>query len=239
MPENTMTRFYKEASVEAVGSDWAVTLDGRQIKTPDRKTFLVPTKTLAEHVAAEWDAQGDVVQIPTLHLTRLVNVALDRAGEQRAGMVDELVKYCETDLLCFLAETPADLRARQTEAWGPVRDWAGKALGILLLAVPGGVLAAPQPPASLEAARAYADGLDDLRLTGVNFGMGLYGSALLAIAVAEGRLGAPAAYEMSILDELFQAEQWGTDEENEERLANNRAQVSAIGALFSSISEKK
>ncbi len=234
MPENTMTRFYKDASVEAAEGGWAVTLDGRQMKTPERKTFLVPNKTLAEHVAAEWDGQGDTVQIPTLHLTRLVNVALDRVGTQRAGMVDELVKYCETDLLCFLAETPADLRARQTEAWGPVRDWAGKALDIMLMEVPGGVLAAPQPPASLEAARTYGAGLDDLRLTGVNFGLGLFGSALLSIAVCEKRLGAGEAYEMSILDELYQAEQWGTDEENEARLTNNRVQASALGKFFSS-----
>ena len=234
MPENTMTRFYKDASVEAAEGGWAVTLDGRQMKTPERKTFLVPNKALAEHVVAEWDGQGDTVQIPTLHLTRLVNVALDRAGTQRAGMVDELVKYCETDLLCFLAETPADLRARQTEAWGPVRDWAGKALDIMLMEVPGGVLAAPQPPASLEAARTYGDGLDDLRLTGVNFGLGLFGSALLSIAVCEKRLSAEEAYEMSILDELYQAEQWGTDEENEARLTNNRTQASALGKFFSS-----
>ena len=234
MPENTMTRFYKEASIEAAEGGWAVTLDGRQMKTPERKTFLVPNKTLAEHVAAEWDGQGDTVQIPTLHLTRLVNVALDRAGTQRAGMVDELVKYCETDLLCFLAETPADLRARQTEAWGPVRDWASKALDIMLMEVPGGVLAAPQPPASLEAARTYGDGLNDLRLTGVNFGLGLFGSALLSIAVCEKRLSAEEAYEMSILDELYQAEQWGTDEENEARLTNNRVQASALGKFFSS-----
>ena len=236
MPENTMKRFYKEAGAEAVGGGWAVTLDGRQIKTPDRKTFLVPTKSLAEHVAAEWDAQGEVVQIPSLHLTRLVNVALDRTGEQREGMVEELVKYCETDLLCFLAETPADLRARQVAAWNPVREWAGKALGILLMEVPGGVLAAPQPPASLEAAGDYASGLDDLRLTGVNFGLGLFGSALLSMAVAEGEVDAEAAYEMSVLDELFQAEQWGADEENEARHANNRAQAAALGKLFSSLS---
>ena len=234
MPENTMTRFYKEASIEAAEGGWAVTLDGRQMKTPELKTFLVPNKALAEHVAAEWDGQGDTVQIPTLHLTRLVNVALDRAGTQREGMVDELVKYCETDLLCFLAETPADLRARQTEAWGPVRDWAGKALDIMLMEVPGGVLAAPQPPASLEAARTYGYGLDDLRLTGVNFGLGLFGSALLSIAVCEKRLSAGEAYEMSILDELYQAEQWGTDEENEARLTNNRVQASALGKFFSS-----
>ena len=215
MTPKTMKRFYKEATAEQDASGWSVLLDGRAIKTPAKKTLSVPSQALAEAVAAEWAVQDEVIDIERMHLTRLVNVALDRVGEQRGGMIDELVKYCETDLLCFLAETPADLRARQTEAWGPVRDWAGQALDIVLMEVPGGILAAPQPPASLEAARTYASGLDDLRLTGVNFGLGLFGSALLSIAVCEGQLSAEQAYEMSILDELYQAEQWGTDEENE------------------------
>ena len=234
MTPKTMKRFYKEATAEKDASGWSVLLDGRAIKTPAKKTLSVPSQALGEAVAAEWAVQDEVIDIERMHLTRLVNVALDRVGEQRGGMIDELVKYCETDLLCFLAETPTDLRARQIEAWGPVRDWAGQALDIVLMEVPGGVLAAPQPPASLEAARAYGEGLDDLRLTGVNFGLGLFGSALLSIAVCEKRLGAEQAYEMSILDELYQAEQWGTDEENEARLTNNRTQASALGKFFSS-----
>ena len=237
MTPKTMKRFYKEATAEQDASGWSVLLDGRAVKTPAKKTLSVPSQALAEAVAAEWAAQDDVIDIERMHLTRLVNVALDRVGEQRAGMVDELVKYCETDLLCFLAETPADLRARQIEAWGAVRDWAGQALDIVLMEVPGGVLAAPQPPASLEAARTYGEGLDDLRLTGVNFGLGLFGSALLSIAVCEGQLSAVEAYERSILDELYQAEQWGTDEENEARLTNNRVQASTLDKFFSSFQE--
>jgi len=101
--------------------------------------------------------------------------------------------------------------------------------------VPDGLLAAPQPPASLDAARAYATELDNLRLTGLNFGLGLFGSALLAMAVAEGRLNAMEAYELSILDELFQAERWGEDEENLARLTHNRAQAEALGQLFLSL----
>jgi chaperone required for assembly of F1-ATPase len=205
------------------------------MKTPAQNALSVPREKLARALAAEWAGQGDEIDIQGMHLTRLVNVAIDRTGTQRPGMIDEVVKYCETDLLCFLAETPTDLRERQVAAWRPVREWAGKALNILLMEVPDGLLAAPQPPASLDAARAYAEGLDDLHLTGLNFGLGLFGSASLAIAVCAGYISAPDAYERSILDEVFQAERWGQDDENLVRLTNNRAQAEALNQLFSNL----
>jgi len=235
MAGKTMKRFYKAAGVSQEADGWAVMLDGRVVKTPAQKMLSVPREKLALALAGEWDRQGDEIDIQGMHLTRLVNVAIDRTSSQRGGMVDEVVKYCETDLLCFLAETPAELRARQIAGWRPVREWAGQALDVVLMEVPDGLLAAPQPPASLDAARAYATELDNLRLTGLNFGLGLFGSALLAMAVAEGRLNAMEAYELSILDELFQAERWGEDEENLARLTHNRAQAEALGQLFLSL----
>ena len=235
MTGKPLKRFYKDVSLEIGEAGWAVLLDGRAIKTPALNTLSVPSEALARAIAEEWTRQGEEVDVLNMHLTRLVNVALDRTGEQRSGMVDEVVKYCETDLLCFLADTPADLRERQIAKWRPVRTWAGQQLDVVLMEVPGGLLAAPQPPASLEAARAYAQGLSDLKLTGLNFGLGLYGSAVLAMAVCAGHLQAEEAYEVSILDELYQAEHWGTDEENETRLAANRAQAAALGRLISAL----
>ncbi|MEO9968669.1 MAG: ATP12 family protein [Hyphomonadaceae bacterium] len=230
-----MKRFYKQVSVEQGGDAWRILLDGRVIKTPAKAELCAPTKQMAEAVASEWSSQGDTVDIQSMHLTRLINVAIDRTPAQREGMVDEVVKYCETDLLCFLAETPEDLRSVQIDQWRPIREWAGKSLDVVLMEVPDGLLAAPQPPASLQAARGYADGLNDVQLTGLNFGLGLFGSALLAMAVCEGYIDANNAYERSIVDELYQSEKWGEDDENLARLNNNRAQAQALGTLFETL----
>lgn len=235
MAAKMMKRFYKEARVEPEAAGWSVLLDGRGIKTPAQKMLTVASQKLAGAIAREWAGQGEQIDIQGMHLTRLVNVAIDRTGEQRAGMVDEVVKYCQTDLLCFLAERPDDLRARQMAQWRPVREWAGRALDVVLMEVPDGLLAAPQPPASLEAAAAYAKGLDDFALTGLNFGLGLFGSALLSMAACQGHLDAEMAYEVSILDELFQSEIWGKDDENEARLAHNRAQAGALSVFISAL----
>ena len=230
-----MKRFYKEVTSEQSGGAWRILLDGRPVKTPALAELAVPTQKLAEAMASEWAEQGDTVDIQGMHLTRLTNVAIDRTPSQRRDMIDEVVKYCETDLLCFLAETPADLRERQISHWRPVRDWAGKHLDVILLEVPDGLLAAPQPPASLDAARTYCENLSDLQLTGLNFGLGLFGSALLAMAVCEGYIDANNAYERSIVDELYQSEKWGEDDENLARLNNNRVQAQALGTLFETL----
>ncbi len=239
MTSHKMKRFYKAVNVAPDGKGWCVQLDGRPVKTPARAPLSVPSEALAEAVADEWRQQGDEIDIAAMHLTRLVNVAIDRTPDMRKDMSAEVVKYCETDLLCFLAEGPEDLVDRQKEAWRPVREWVGKELDIVLMEVPGSVLAAPQPPASLEAAQAYALSLDDVRLTGLAFGLGLFGSALLSAAACGGYITAIEANERSILEEIWQAETWGSDPENERRLENNRRQAQALHTLFFSLIQKK
>ncbi|MEZ5947164.1 MAG: ATP12 family protein [Hyphomonas sp.] len=205
-------RFYKQAAAEQMPGGWTVALDGRTIKTPARTAFLLPSERMAKSIAAEWNGQGDRIDLARMHLTRLANVAIDRTPELREEMADELARYCETDLLCHLAEGPEDLVERQERYWSPVRDWAGQELDVFLVPVEG-VVASPQPDASLEAARRIVLDMDDFMMTGTLYACGLYGSALLALAVAEGQLGAEDAFELSRLDEVWQNEQWGEDAE--------------------------
>ena len=220
-------RFYKSADVEEIPGGWTVALDGRTIKTPGRAALCLPTRRLARAVAAEWNEQEDEIDLTAMHLTRLANVAIDRTPEMREEMADELARYCETDLLCHIAEGPEELVEQEEAYWRPVRDWAGSELGILLVPVEG-VLASPQPDASLEAARDVALGMDDFRLTGTLFGCGLYGSALLALAVAEGQLTAEDALEVSRIDEIWQNEQWGEDDEAKAATELRRKEAKAL-----------
>lgn len=224
-------RFYKVAAAERLGDAWTVALDGRTIKTPERAAMALPTRGLAEAIAAEWDAQGLHIDLLSLHLTRLANVAIDRTPEVRDGMADEVARFCETDLICHVAEEPEDLVALEEGHWAPVRDWAGDVLGVILVTTEG-VRAAPQPDASLEAARDYALSLDDFRLTGLVFACALYGSALLAMAVCEGAVPADEAFDMSKLDETWQASRWGEDEEATASTEAKREEARALGRWF-------
>ncbi|MEM7006575.1 MAG: ATP12 family protein [Pseudomonadota bacterium] len=229
-----MKRFYKTATTIEKDGKWAVALDGRIIKTPARSDLTVSDDAIAAAIAEEWNAQGETVDIPAMHLTRLINVAIDRTPGERQAMIDEVGRYCETDLLCFLADDDQeDLRNRQIDLWRPIREWAGKTLGIVLLEAPGGVLHQPQPPASIYAARAHLSPMDDLRLTAFVFGMGLYGSALLMFAVERGHIEPLEAYESSILDEAWQMEKWGEDAEARARHDAQRTEVSVLTKVFS------
>ncbi len=221
-------RFYKSANAFEAADGWSVQLDARPLKTPAKAALTLPTRTLAEAIADEWDSQEEALDIQSMHLTRLANVAIDRTPVSRDVLADELARYCETDLVCHLADGPAALRERQEAVWAPTRAWAGKSLGIVLLPVEG-IVAAMQPPASLEAARAHALGLDDFRATGLAYGCGLLGSAVLALAVSEGEMSAADAFSASRVDEAFQQAQWGVDEEAAVATEARRNEADAFG----------
>ena len=164
-PTEFPKRFYKCAESAAVEEGWTVELDGRGLKTPQKAPLVLPGKALADAIAEEWARQEERIHIASMHLTRLANVAIDRTPLTREGMADELARYCQTDLVCHLAASPQELRNLQEAAWSPIRIWAGKTLGVVLVPVEG-IIASPQPDASLAAARTHALGLDDFRLTG-------------------------------------------------------------------------
>ncbi len=232
---NKPKRFYTDASVSLADGGFAVLLDGRPIKTPAKAALVLPTEALAQAVANEWAEQDETLDLQGMTLTRLANVAIDRTPETRAELAEELTRYAETDVTCFLSETPAELRERQEAAWRPWRDWAGKELGVMLVPVVG-LMASPQPQASLEAVRTHALGLDDFRLTALTWGCSLLGSAILALAVEQGALPALKALEASWVDEDWQIEQWGEDEEAMQVRAGRRKEAGALQLWFEALS---
>jgi len=205
-------RFYKEATVAEIDGGFVVELDGRPIKTPAKAPLSLPTRNLAQAIANEWADQGDTLELQAMTLTRLANVALDRTPETRAELADELTRYAGTDVTCYLAEAPTELRDRQEAAWQPWREWAGKELNVVLVPVIG-LIASPQPHASLDAVRTHALSLDDFRLTALTWACSLLGSAVLALAVERGALNAQEALIASVVDEDWQIEQWGEDDD--------------------------
>ena len=224
-------RFYKKAAINDIDSGWQVELDGRVVKTPQKAALALPTEPLARAVANEWDEQGDTLNLASMTLTRLANVAIDRTPSTRNDLVDEITRYAETDLTCFLADGPQALRERQERAWRPWRDWAGKKHSVVLVPVEG-LIASPQPESSLQAVRTFAEALDDFQLTGLAWAASLFGSAVLSIAVSDGALNSEEALQHSLIDELWQIEQWGDDEEAATARAGRVRDANALGRWF-------
>ncbi len=204
-------RFYKEAGIAVHEQGFAVTLDGRQAKTPGRSPLVVADRAVAEALAAEWQGQGERIDPATMPLTRIANSAIDRVSREMEPVRAEIVKYAGSDLVCYRGEGPASLVAAQEAAWGPALAWAEEALGARFVLAEG-IIAVEQPAESLAAIAAALAGLDPLRLAAVHVVTTLTGSALIALAVLNGALGPEEAWAAAHVDEDWQMGQWGRDE---------------------------
>lgn len=215
-------RFWTEATVAEVPGGFAVRLDARAVKTPAKAPLVLPTRALAEAVAAEWQAQEGTVKPLTMPCTRSANAAIDKTGPQFAEVAAMIAAYGDSDLLCYRAEAPAGLVARQAEGWDPLLGWAAEALAAPL-APRAGIIHAPQPAASLAALSAKVAAHDAFALTALHDLVAISGSLVLGLAVSEGRLDPGAAWALSRIDETWQAELWGEDEEAAAAAAVKRA----------------
>jgi chaperone required for assembly of F1-ATPase len=229
-------RFYKSVEVVAEDGRFAVRLDGRPVRTPRGGHLALPTRALADQVAAEWEAQANLIEVAQMHATRLANTAIEAIPQARTETADTVASYAASDLLCYWAEGPQSLVDRQQERWGPVlaRIEAEAKLSFLRAA---GIVHQPQPEPTLQQVREIALALDDFSLAGLAFGAGLFGSAILAIALQRGWLGGQQAFELSRLDEGWQEEQWGIDEEAAERTERLRGEALMLERWFEGLSQ--
>lgn len=227
-------RFYTDVTVAAEDGFWRILLDKRALRTPGGNPLSIPSERLAEAIAAEWRAQGERIDLYTMHLTRMAYGALDRSPETWEAAASEARRFAGTDLVSYLADRPDVLRDRQQAAWGPLREWAGQAHGVALDTVVG-IIPRPQPEASLDAMHAHFTSLDAFRKAGLTHAIPLLGSAVLGLAVERGRLTAADAYEISRIDEAYQVEQWGEDSEAAKRTERGRAEAAALDAWFAAL----
>lgn len=227
-------KFYKIATAGPLEDGFGVLLDSRALRTPAGARLIVPTQALASLIAEEWAAQTDCIELDRMPATRLAFTTADRIEETREQVVSEVVRYAGSDLLCYHAAGPAALIERETEAWGPLLDWAREELGLDFHLI-SGVIHRAQPGPTLRRVGDLAEALDDFTLAGLIYATALYGSAILALAVQRERLTAAAAYELSRVDEAFQEEKWGVDEEAAARTANYRIEAAMIGGWFQAL----
>ncbi|GGE47380.1 ATPase [Agaricicola taiwanensis] len=224
-------RFYKSAEAAEENQHFTVHLDGRPIRTPARQAIALPSRALAIALAEEWMAQGERIDPLTMPLTRLVNVAIDGVTGERNAVADEIVKYAGSDLLCYRAEAPEGLVLSQSMQWDPVLAWARDDLDLSFVLVQG-ISFTDQPEPTLDRIRELVAPLDPLRLAALHTIMTLTGSALLAIAVFKGRLTADEAWAAAHVDEDWNMQLWGRDEEAMIRRSTRFAEMSAAHRLL-------
>ena len=219
-------RFYKVATVEPRGDAYRIVLDGRPVRTPAKRELAVASESLAQSLAAEWQGQGETIDPSTMPLTRLVNSALDGVVGREAEVRADIVEYAGSDLICYFATAPDELIERQTRQWGAVHAWAEAALGVRLVLTEG-IMPVAQDQVMLARIDAALGGDDALSLAALHVVTTLTGSVLLALAVARGQLRPAEAWALAHIDEDFQIEQWGEDEEAAARRAKRWLEMQA------------
>ncbi|NQV43295.1 MAG: ATPase [Rhodospirillales bacterium] len=227
--EGEALRFFEVATavrLDLPDGGWGIELDGRVVKTPMSKTFLVPSSALAEAVVNEWSAQGEKIIPATMPLTGLANAATDRIEPNPQFFIDQLVTYARSDLLCYWAEGPEDLVVRQHIAWQPILDWVNETFNARFVTATG-IIPVEQPEESLKAIKDALQDASVFHLAGLIDLAGIKSSVLLALAVWNGRLTPEDAFDAAFVDEIFQEEQWGEDHDAIQRRSVIRSEVIA------------
>ncbi|MBR9764947.1 MAG: ATPase [Rhodobacteraceae bacterium] len=204
--------FWTRAEAVPTEGGHTVQLDGRPVRTPAKAPLVVPSAPLAQALAEEWAAQSEVVDPGSMPLTRTANSAIDKVTHQRAEVADMLAEYGDSDLLCYRADSPAELVSRQSREWDPVLDWAEAELGARL-APRQGILHQPQDPAALASLRARVHAMHPFELAAFHDLVALTGSLVLGFASFLTTWSGDRLWRLSRLDEDWQEEQWGMDDE--------------------------
>lgn len=205
-------RFWTDVAVVGSTGGFVVHLDGRVVKTPERHDLNVPTRVAAELIGAEWAAVEDTLDPSKMPATQWANVAIDRVGEKHADVVDMLAAYGGTDLLCYRATHPDELIAKQAAAWDAPLDWA-KAKFDAPLRSTQGVIPVDQPNQSIANLRAEVAKMEPFSLSAFHDLVHISGSLVLSLAVFHGEMSAESAWDAAQVDEIWQKELWGEDED--------------------------
>jgi chaperone required for assembly of F1-ATPase len=227
-------RFYAAATAAEEDDAHIVRLDQRTLRTPSGKPLHMPTRALAEAVAAEWDAQGEIIAPSAMPLTRFAFAAIDLVPGKRNEIARDLAKYIETDLVAHRAETPAGLVARQAQVWDPIVGWAEQRLHMKTPIVTG-VIPADAPAQHRTMLEREIDDLDDFRAMALAQAVTLAGSILIGLAFLERQLDAETAFAAAALDDLWSLETWGEDPGARARLDRQREEFAALHRFIAAL----
>lgn len=223
-----MKRFYKLAEAGTAPGGYAVRLDGKAIRTPLLKPLILSSEGLAQEIAKEWAAQAQEIVPDTMPMMQYASTMIDKVdGHERGGIIEDLMRYAGSDLICYFATHPAGLVARQEKHWKSLLMWLQQDKDIALQSV-AGIQYHHQSPNELKKIRRILDSLSAPELTIVSLVTGATGSAVVALALLARHISAEDAYHAASVDELYQQEQWGIDELAQNKLDRLKRDLSDV-----------
>ncbi len=228
-------RFYERAEATPFKNGFRLTLDGKPALTPRRQPIALRSEPALMLIAAEWSRQGEVIDPAAMPATRIVNAAIDHVAFAMDEVRADLCRYAGSDLICYRASEPARLAELQQQHWSPLHDWAQQRLGVALR-LTNSIQHVAQDEALLRAYERAIAAIDGpAALAALHVMVTLSGSAIIALAAAEGVLSAEAAFDASEVDADFEVEVWGVDDEAAARRAYRLSEFKAAAELFAAL----
>jgi chaperone required for assembly of F1-ATPase len=230
-------RFYAHAGVVEAAGGFAVTLDDKPIRTPSGRQVVVPTRAIADAIAAEWEAQPETIDPLTMPMTRFANSVIDALVDRVEAVTEDVAKYFGSDLLFYRAGHPDSLVAREASHWDPVLFWAADTLGAHFILAEG-IVHIRQPDSAVAAARAALP-KDPWSIAALHVVTTLTGSALLALALLRGVLDSDQVWAAAHVDEDWNMEKWGVDEEVAARRAARLVDFRAAASILKDLNRAR
>lgn len=228
-------RFYKDVAVTQVDDGFSVQLDGKPVRTPGKALLAVPTQPAAELLAAEFNAQQETINPVSMPVVRLVNTAIDGVATDLQAVLEDVMRFSGSDLVCYRADAPQELVQRQADAWDPILDWAQATLGARFI-LGEGIMHVAQPREAVTAVGIWLKQREDaFRLSSIHLMTSLTGSALIALAVEAGAITPDEGWKIAHVDEDWTNEHWGEDAEATARRIARRKDFDAAVALADAI----
>ncbi len=225
-------RFYAEAAIAEEGGRFAIKLDGRGARTPGKKVLSLPTHLAASCVAREWNEQIEVINPHLMPATRIVNTALDGVSTMMAEVGNEIADFAGSDLVCYRAADPPGLVRLQDQHWNPVTDWARDSLGARFVLAQGIIHANQSREALAKVKEAVKGYKDPVALACLHVLTTLSGSCLIALMAASGAASGETVWQAATVDEVWNIQFWGQDEEAAIRMTRRRDEfMTALGLL--------
>ena len=225
-------RFYSHAGVAETPLGFAITLDDKPVRTPSGRALVAPTREIADAMAAEWEAQQEIINPLSMPFTRFANSVVDAVVDRVEAVADDIAKYLGSDLLFYRAGHPEALVAREAASWDPVLFWAADRLGAHFILAEG-IVHVRQPDTAISAARATLPD-DPWSIAALHVVTTLTGSALLALALLHGVLDSGQVWSAAHVDEDWNIEQWGVDAEVAARRAARLVDFEAAASILKS-----
>jgi chaperone required for assembly of F1-ATPase len=226
-------RFYANAGVGEADGGFSIALDGKPIKTPSGRELIAPVRSIADAIASEWNAQGETIDPLTMPLTRFANSVAEGVTDKIDAVADDIAKYLGSDLLFYRAGHPEALVAREAAHWDPILFWAADTLGAHFI-LADGIVHVRQPDSAVAAARAALPG-DAWQVAALHVVTSLTGSALLALALFHGVVDSDQVWAAAHVDEDWNMEKWGGDEEVAARRAARLVDFRAAAGILTAM----